>query len=71
MEGYPKAAAKFSQEANLEPLQKSHLIEARQAIKEAILNGRIEAAITGLNDLDPEVCMFADISFGSLAMIRT
>lgn len=55
MEGYPKAAAKFSKEANLQPQQKDHLIEARQEIKEAILSGNIEAAITTINDLDPEV----------------
>ncbi|KAK5658216.1 hypothetical protein OQA88_2191 [Cercophora sp. LCS_1] len=55
MEGYPKAAAKFSKEANLQPQQKGHSIESRQNIKEAILNGRIEVAITALNELDPEI----------------
>jgi hypothetical protein len=55
MEGYPKAAAKFSKEANLQPQQKDSLIVARQEIKQAILEGRIDAAITSLNDLDPEV----------------
>jgi hypothetical protein len=56
MEGYPKAAAKFSKEANLQPQQKDNLIVARQEIKQGILEGRIEAAITSLNELDPEVC---------------
>ena len=59
MEGYPKAAAKFSKEANLQPQQKDSLIVARQEIKQAILEGRIDAAITSLNDLDPEVRVFA------------
>jgi glucose-induced degradation protein 8 len=56
MEGYPKAAAKFSKEANLQPQQKDNLILARQEIKQAILEGRIEVAITSLNEVDPEVC---------------
>ncbi|KAK0627799.1 CTLH/CRA C-terminal to lish motif domain-containing protein [Immersiella caudata] len=55
MEGYPKAAAKFSKEANLQPQQKDNLIVARQEIKQAILEGRIEAAITSLNEVDPEI----------------
>ena len=55
MEGYPQAAANFSKEANLKPQQEDHMINARQEIKEAILNGRIEAAITALNELDSEV----------------
>lgn len=55
MEGYPKAAANFSKEANLQPQQKGHLIQARQTIKEAILSGNIEAAITAINDLDSQV----------------
>lgn len=52
------AAAKFSKEANLQPQQKCHFIEARKQIKEAILNGQIEGAITAINELDPEVCEF-------------
>ncbi|KAK0714791.1 CTLH/CRA C-terminal to lish motif domain-containing protein [Lasiosphaeris hirsuta] len=55
MEGYPKAAAKFSKEANLRPQQDGPLITARQEIKDAILNGNIEVAITALNELEPEI----------------
>lgn len=55
MEGYPKAAAKFSKEANLRPQQEGSLIRARQEIKNDILKGDIDAAITALNSLDPSV----------------
>jgi hypothetical protein len=55
MEGYPKAAAKFSKEANLQPQQEDSSITARQEIQHAIHTGNIETAIEGLNDLDPEV----------------
>lgn len=55
MEGYHKAAAKFSKEANLQPQQNDKLIVARQAIKQAILGGHIEAAISALNELDEEI----------------
>lgn len=55
MEGYPKAAAKFSKEANLQPQQGDPSIQARQEIQHAIHSGNIESAITALNDLDPEV----------------
>jgi len=69
MEGYPKAAEKFSKEANLQPQQKDNLIVARQEIKQAILEGRIEAAITSLNELDPEVRNIHSSRF-HLAMMR-
>lgn len=55
MEGYPKAAAKFSKEANLQPQQEEHSILARKRIKESIMTGEIESAIRALNELDPEV----------------
>jgi len=53
--GYPRAAEKFSVEANLEPHQDSQSIEIRQQIQNAIHNGRIRGAIENINDLDPEV----------------
>jgi glucose-induced degradation protein 8 len=56
MEGYPNAAAYFSQEANLEPQQEDDSIRARQDIQNSIMTGNIEAAIEALNELDPEVC---------------
>jgi hypothetical protein len=53
--GYPRAAEKFSIEANLEPQQDSQSIAIRQQIQNAIHNGRIRTAIENINDLDPEV----------------
>jgi len=55
MEGYPKAAAKFSKEANLQPHQDDGSIRARQQIQRSIHTGNIEAAIAALNELNPEV----------------
>lgn len=56
MEGYPNAAANFSKEANLQPLQESASIQARQDIQNCIHSGDIQSAIETLNELDPEVC---------------
>jgi hypothetical protein len=55
MEGYPKAAEKFSKEANLQEQQEDSEIADRREIQDHIHNGDIEAAIVGLNQLDPEV----------------
>lgn len=55
MEGYPKAAANFSEEANLQPQQDEPSISARQKIQHAIHMGHINDAINGLNSLDPEI----------------
>jgi len=55
MEGYPKAAEKFSKEANLQEQQEDSEIAERREIQDHIHNGDIEAAIVGLNQLDPEV----------------
>ncbi len=57
MEGYPKAAAKFCKEANLQPQQPDLSIQTRQDIQHAIHSGSIETAISSLNELDPEVRM--------------
>jgi ribosomal protein S8 len=56
MEGYPNAAANFSKEANLQPLQENAAIQARQEIQNCIHSGNIQSAIETLNELDPEVC---------------
>jgi hypothetical protein len=56
MEGYPKAAAKFCREANLQPQQPDPSIQTRQDIQHAIHSGNIARAISALNELDPEVC---------------
>jgi hypothetical protein len=55
MEGYPKAAEKFSKEANLQPQEEDSEIAYRREIQNAIHDGDIEQAIAGLNQLDPEV----------------
>ncbi|KAK4125422.1 hypothetical protein N657DRAFT_642139 [Parathielavia appendiculata] len=55
MEGYPKAAAKFCKEANLQAQQPHASIQQRQEIQHAIHSGNIETAISALNELDPEV----------------
>ncbi|KAH6619130.1 CTLH/CRA C-terminal to lish motif domain-containing protein [Chaetomium sp. MPI-SDFR-AT-0129] len=55
MEGYPKAAAKFCKEANLQPQQSDSSIQRRQDIQYAIHSGNIHTAISALNDLDPEI----------------
>ncbi|KAL2137218.1 hypothetical protein VTI74DRAFT_6429 [Chaetomium olivicolor] len=55
MEGYTNAAAKFCKEANLKPQQRDDDIRVRQDIQHAIHSGNIEAAISALNELDPEL----------------
>jgi hypothetical protein len=55
MEGYPKAAAKFCREANLQPQQPDPSIQTRQDIQHAIHSGNIARAISALNELDPEL----------------
>lgn len=59
MEGYPKAAEKFSKEANLQEQQEDSEIADRRTIQDAIHNGQIEVAIAGLNQLDPEVSFYS------------
>jgi hypothetical protein len=54
-EGYPDAAQQFASEANIEPQPCTESIEARVTIRNAILAGNIEAAIEGINDVNPEV----------------
>lgn len=74
MEGYPSAAAKFSEEAKLQPQQDTSAIRARQQIQNCIHSGNIQTAIETLNELDPEVGtpLFSHLSSFSLAlMIRT
>ncbi|KAK7742528.1 hypothetical protein SLS63_000092 [Diaporthe eres] len=55
MEGYPQAAANFSKEANLQPMQEDPAIRARQEIRDLIHQGHIQDAIESLNDLDSEI----------------
>jgi hypothetical protein len=55
MEGFPKAAANFSKEANLQPQQDNSSIQARQDIQNYIHMGEIQNAIDALNELDVDV----------------
>ena len=56
LEGYPKAAERFSKEANLQEQQSEHSeIAERREIQNAIHSGKIEEAIERLNQLDPQV----------------
>jgi hypothetical protein len=54
-EGYPDAARKFASEANIDPQLSTETIQARVAIRNAILAGNIEVAIERINDMNPEV----------------
>ncbi|RKF53878.1 Glucose-induced degradation protein 8-like protein [Erysiphe neolycopersici] len=53
-EGYPRAAAKFSREANITPYQDNELIRARHSIIHSIHSGDVKSAINTINELDPE-----------------
>lgn len=55
IEGYKLAAEEFSQEAKLSPPVDFESIESRMDIREALQRGDVEAAITRVNDLNPEV----------------
>lgn len=54
-EGYPFAAAKFSKEANLRPLQEEDAIKARRDIQDHIHSGHIQEAIDAINELESQV----------------
>ncbi|EQB58759.1 ran binding protein in the microtubule-organising centre [Colletotrichum gloeosporioides Cg-14] len=55
MEGYSRAADKFSKEANLQEHQIDETVKIRQQIQRAIHTGSIQAAIEALNDFDSEI----------------
>ena len=59
IEGYKSAAEEFSQEANLTPPVDFESIESRMDIREALQRGDVEDAITRVNDLNPEVCLYS------------
>jgi len=54
-EGYPSAAAKFSKEANLKPLEQQESVIARNKIKHDIHLGSIHDAIESINELNPQI----------------
>jgi glucose-induced degradation protein 8 len=53
--GYAEAAAKFSKEANIQPMQDDDAIRVRRGVLDMVHQGNIEEAAAALNDLDPEV----------------
>ena len=56
--GYPSAAQRFAEEANIQPpADAAETIVERVQIRDAILSGKIQEAIELINDLDPEVCL--------------
>ncbi len=57
-EGYPNAAHKFALEANLTREESKSSFDARVAIKQSIISGRIEGAMESINDLNPQVGSF-------------
>ena len=63
IEGYKVSAEEFSQEAGLSPPVDFESIEGRMNIREALQRGDVEDAITRVNDLNPEVCVYSWIVF--------
>ena len=55
-EGYPAAAARFAEEANIEVKEDNVLINERVQIRDAIFKGDLQTAIEEINDIDPQVC---------------
>ncbi|UPX18824.1 uncharacterized protein EKO05_0009112 [Ascochyta rabiei] len=56
-EGYPRAAEKFAKEANIQLPFEEEFIQSRVEIRQAIHAGDIDAAVTKINDLNPQVCI--------------
>lgn len=55
-EGYPAAAARFAEEANIELKEDDAEMVQRVVIRNAIYRGDIETAIEDINELSPQVC---------------
>lgn len=54
-QGYPDAAQKFAQEANVDFKADDALMDERVSIREAIYQGDIERAIDEINSIDVQV----------------
>ncbi|KAK5094590.1 hypothetical protein LTR24_003531 [Lithohypha guttulata] len=54
-EGYPDAAARFAEEANMATNAEDSLIEERVRIKNAIYRGDLQTAIEEINDVDVSI----------------
>lgn len=63
-EGYPCAAEKFSDEANIQLTIDLESIQERVEIRNAIYGGDIQSAIEKINELNPQVCFAADLRHG-------
>jgi len=55
IEGFQSAAAKFAQEANINPQIDLESIHERVRIRNAILEGNIQTAVELINELNPEI----------------
>lgn len=55
-EGYPAAAARFAEEANIELKEDDAEMPQRVIIRNAIHRGDIQTAIEEINELSPQVC---------------
>lgn len=53
--GYPEAAARFAEEANIEPKFDDSYMSERVRIKKAIYHGNLQTAIEEINDVNPQV----------------
>jgi len=56
-EGYPDAAARFAEEANMATNAEDSLIEERVRIKNAIYRGDLQTAIEEINEIDVSVSL--------------
>lgn len=58
--GYPSAAARFAEEANIEMKEDDTYINERVQIRDSIFRGDMQTAIEDINEIDPQVshCLF-------------
>ena len=54
-QGYPHAAQKFANEANMQPMPNLSSITPRVRIRDAIYRGDIQTAIEEINEINPQV----------------
>lgn len=58
-QGYPDAAARFAEEANIETGAENALMDERVKIRNAIYQGNLQMAIEEINEIDTQVCPFS------------
>jgi hypothetical protein len=68
-EGYSTAAANFSKEANLLPIQDEQSIKARRDIQDYIHSGHIQEAIDALNELESQVSCTIYLLLSSISLL--